>query len=135
MGTKAYLVLLAVVAIAIYVKAGISQASVTVFLVVAALAAVPWYFGTRDSAQKPSAAERVFATTWLWFRRLLCFSLGSICLGGAGYYALWEGFHPETSWLSILFFSCFGIALLYYGVVGGRKQHSLRDDSDLHKGK
>lgn len=135
MGTTAYLVLLAVVAIAIYIKAGINQGSVTVFLVIAALAAIPWYFGTRNSAQKPSPVERVFATAWLWFRRLLCFSLGGVCLGGAGYYALSEGPYKELPWLAIIFLGCFGIALLYYGVVGGHKQHSLRDDSALDKGK
>jgi len=131
MGTTAYLVFLAVVAIVIYFKAGISQGSITVFLVVATLAAVPWYFGTRNRTQKPSRAERLFATAWLWVRRLLCFALGVICLGGAGYYAL-SG-DPNKEWLVIIFFGCFGIALLYYGVVGGHKQQSFRDDSGLQK--
>ena len=124
MSTTAYLVLLAIIGIATYLNAGFSHGGVIFFLVVAALAAIPWCFGTRDAAREPSRLQRIFATIWLWFRRLLCFALGAVCLWVVGYTAFSPaGFRevPEP-WFVIIFAVCFGIALLIYGVVGGKSK-------------
>ncbi|MDP3690601.1 hypothetical protein [Bradyrhizobium sp.] len=135
MKTPAFVLALLLLAVLALVKAGTSSAAINAFLTVAALMMIPWYFGTRDRTKPPSNPEKIFASLWVWFRRIVALILGGPLLFG--------GFHtmlkpasdgPLSSWFAPWVLILFGLLILYSGWFGaGPDRYAFRDDIDQHK--
>ncbi len=119
-----------------FFKNGLSDAGIWIMLAVLTLSAIPWYFGTRDRAAEPSLAERVFATAWVWFRRILGVSMGAIFIFGGAYSSLSKASSSVLSyqWISSGLLVLLGIFLLYFGIFGqGANRYDWSDDVALHQ--
>jgi hypothetical protein len=135
MNTLTYLIFLAVLGVVAFFKGGPNSGTFQVFLAAAALGAIPWYFGTRDRTKPPSFAEKVFATLWVWLRRLLGFTVGGFCIVGAYFMATSNpgGKSQSSLWLGSLALAVFGGVVVYLGVFGqGTNKYDFRDDISLH---
>lgn len=136
MTTAAFVAFALLVSVLFLVKSALSGTGIGILFVVLALAAIPWYFGTRDRSAEPSLAERVFATAWVWFRRILGVSVGAMFILGGVYSALSEAGSRELSsqWIASGLLVLLGIFLIYFGIIGqGTNQYDWRDDVALHK--
>jgi hypothetical protein len=135
MGKVAYFAFVALVAVFAIARLGFRASTVVAIVVIALLAAVPLYFGTRDRSRPASLGETALATAWLWFRRAVCFTFGTFCVAGGGYLAFSAAgakdfTHPELVGLGIVLF---GMAVIYMGVYGqGTNRADYRDDLRLH---
>lgn len=101
----------------------------------ALLAAIPWYFGTRDRTRPPSQVEKVLATLWVWLRRLVGFTVGGALMIGAFSTATSNpaGKSLTDIWLAVLALIAGGIFIFYLGFFGqGPKRSELGDDIRLH---
>ena len=96
MNSKAYLIVVAMVALLLFMKQGVSTSSIVAVLVVATLATIPWYFGTRDASAEPSATERFLAALWVWFRRIIGVGAGAIFLWAGWSFARSEAAASDT---------------------------------------
>lgn len=132
----AFLLLLVLAGLTVLFKSGFSSSALLVFTAVALLALIPLYFGTRDRTKKASATETILATAWVWFRRLVCFTVGGLCILGVAIALL----SPETdkstlkTWLASLGVFLFGFAIILLGIYGqGVNRYDWKDDVRLHR--
>ena len=110
-------------------KQGVSSGTVTAVAVIAALAAIPWYFGTRNRSTEPSRSERFFATLWVWFRRVV-----GVCAGVIFLWAGWGIAHSRVNLFAGMTIASLGLFCFYIGIVGqGRNRADWRDDLALHQ--
>lgn len=136
MTTAGFVAFALLLSVLFLVKSGLSGTGIGILFAALALAAIPWYFGTRDRSAEPSQAERVFATAWVWFRRILGVSVGAILILGGVYSALSDAGSRELSsqWIGSGLLILLGIFLIYFGIVGqGANRYDWRDDVALHK--
>lgn len=136
MTTAAFVVFASLLSVLFLVKSGLSGTGIGILFAALALAAIPWYFGTRNRSAEPSRVERVFATAWVWFRRVLGISMGAIFIVGGLYSVLSEAGSRELAnhWIGSGLLIFLGIFLIYFGIVGqGANRHDWRDDVALHK--
>jgi hypothetical protein len=77
-----------------------------------------WDDAVNDNAE-PSRTERIAATTWLWTRRILCWSAALIFLGLA---------------VSMIFISVLALGgiSIWVGLKGGGHAQSMSDDASVH---
>ena len=135
MNTPTYFGFLTLVGVGVLYFGGVNTSTFLVFLLAAGLGAVPWYFETRDRDAPPSLAEIVFATFWLWLRRLVGFGMGSYFLFGAFTTVMSSPQKKsfDDMWLTALALAAGGLCFLYLGYFGqGHKRSELRDDICLH---
>ena len=102
---------------------------------VAMLAAIPFYFGTRDKSRQVSATERFFATAWLWLRRLLCCGMGLALSLGALFDAFVPGAMPPAGnrWIILAGGLVFGAALIAFGIIGESSLRGWRANVEAHR--
>lgn len=130
-----YVAFVGFVAILFLFQKGVSAGTVTAVAVMAVLAAIPWYFGTRNRSEEPSRSERFFAALWAWFRRVV-----GLCAGVLFLWAGWGIAHSSSlghGTISTVFagiaIAGLGLFCLYIGIVGqGRNRADCRDDVALH---
>jgi hypothetical protein len=95
-------------------------AGAPVLAIAAVLLAIPWYLSTRDRSKPPSSAERVVASGWVWFRRIVCFGIGVLCFHFAS--APWAfGLKGKPIWDAFLWtggFLAVGVVVVALGVFG-----------------
>ena len=135
MNTATYLGLLVVLAVAALLKGGLSIGTVVIFFAAALLAAIPWYFGTRDRSNPPSRTETFLAALWVGLRRLVGFSVGGYLFFGAFSIAISNpGLKQQNALLlEVLALMGGGVFFFYLGFFGqGNQRHALRDDIRLH---
>ena len=136
MNTKTFFAFVALLALLLFLKQGVSLGSIVAVLVVLALAAIPWYFGTRDRSTEPSALERVLATLWLWFRRIVGIGAGAIFLW-AGWGVARSGATANDAMSPLIvgpLIALLGLFCIYIGIVGqGWNRADWRDDIDLYR--
>ena len=136
MNTKTFFAFVALLALLLFLKQGVSLGSIVAVLAVATLAAIPWYFDTRDRSTEPSALERVLATLWLWFRRIVGISAGVIFLW-AGWGIARSGATANDAMSPLLvgpLIALLGLFCIYIGIVGqGWNRADWRDDIDLYR--
>jgi hypothetical protein len=136
MTTAAYFTFALILATLFLFKFGLTGVSVSVLAAFLMLAAIPWYFGTRNRSSPPSGLERVLASMWVWFRRILGLSMGVLMIV-AGAYALFSEVGARGlphRWLAAGLLIFLGLFLMYFAIVGqGHRRHDWRDDVALHK--
>lgn len=136
MNAKTCFALVALLALLLLLEQGVSLGSIVAVLVVATLAAIPWYFGTRDRSVKPSTLERTLATLWLWFRRIVGIGAGAIFLW-AGWGIARSGASDNGATSPLLdgaFIALLGLFCIYIGIFGqGWNRADWRDDIDLYR--
>lgn len=127
MNTQTFLAFIGLLAILLFFRLGISVETLIAISVAALLAAIPWYFGTRDRLAGPSSLECFFANIWVWFRRLLGL--------GAGLLFLWASWHAlHTNILLAATIAALGLFSIYIGIVGqGNNRAAFHDDLALHR--
>ncbi|MCL2020796.1 MAG: hypothetical protein FWG81_01495 [Betaproteobacteria bacterium] len=103
----------------------INSRVILIIAVIAILLAIPLYFGTRDRTRPPSGAERIAATVWLWFRRILCFSFGVLL------FAAIIIMKDIPFWLALLF-AFGGVFIIFTGFVGGKDDGTNWKDNIEH---
>ncbi|MBK6907462.1 MAG: hypothetical protein IPH08_10395 [Rhodocyclaceae bacterium] len=136
MNTATYVAFVGILAIALFLNHGLSAETATAIAVVAALAGIPWYFGTRDKTAPAGLVERLLATLWEWFRRFVGFSIGGLCIWVATRIVFSHGGasgldHP---WLFAAGLGIFGVFLIYFGAVGqGPRRYDWQEDIALHR--
>ena len=136
MNTVTYLALAGIMSLMFFAKDGFSSKSITGVVIVATIAAIPWYFGTRNRSAAPSRLEVVLATIWVWFRRLIGVIAGSFFLFGAWKAATADtwGNGAASPWVAAVVLTGFGLFSLYLGLVGqGHERTAWRDDVALHQ--
>lgn len=135
MNTPTYLVLLLVFAVMAFLKGGADKGTLYIFFAAAALCAIPWYFGTRDRTKPASFIEKTLATLWVWFRRLIGFTIGGGLIAGGFFMATSPvGAQSLSNLLGALGLAAFGAFVVYLGMFGqGHKKHDFRDDIRLHQ--
>ena len=136
MNTKGFFAFVALTTLLLFYKQGVSRGSIVAVLVVATLAAIPWYFGTRDRSAEPSAFERVFATLWLWFRRVVGIGVGVLFLW-AGWGIAHSGATSSKTmspFVAGTLVALIGLFCIYIGIIGqGWNRADWRDDVALHR--
>jgi hypothetical protein len=136
MNTKTFIAFVALMALLLFVKLGVSRGSIVAVLVVATLAAIPWYFGTRDGSAEPSALERVLATLWLLLRRIVGIGAGTIFLW-AGWDIARSGATASDAMSPLVvgpLIAFLGLFCIYIGIVGqGSNRADWRDDVELYR--
>jgi hypothetical protein len=135
MNTATYLGLLVVLAVVALLKGGLSTGTIVTFSAAASLAAIPWYFGTRDRRSPPSRTETFLAALWVGLRRLVGFSVGGYLFFGAFSIAISNpGFKQQDALLlEVLALLGGGVFFFYLGFFGqGNQRSALRDDIRLH---
>ena len=90
MNTQAFVAFIVLLSILLFFRLGITVETVIAIFVATLLAAIPWYFGTRDRSRKPSSFEQLFANIWVWFRRLVGLAAGFLFL-----WVSWYLFHTD----------------------------------------
>lgn len=135
MKASSYLAALIAVSVLIFFRVEASRGAVISFLVLAALMAIPLYFGTRDRNKPPSIVESVIAHLWVWFRRFLGLLLGGpMAFGGIYFLFVANPREPNIPWYGCVLLSLFGFFVLYLGFVGqGTDRNAFRDDIKLHQ--
>ncbi|MBB4224281.1 hypothetical protein [Variovorax guangxiensis] len=88
-----------------------------------------WDDAVNDNAE-PGRTERIAATTWLWTRRLLCWSAALVFLGVA-VSMIFTGVALERA---TVFFSVLALGgmSLWVGLKGGGHVKSMSDDAAVH---
>ena len=135
MNTLTYFALLSLIGVVAFWRGGANSGTFLLLLMVAVLAAIPWYFGTRDRTKPPSHVEKVLATIWVWLRRLVGFTVGGALMVGAFSTATSnpDGKSPTDIWIAAVALVAGGIFFFYLGLFGqGDKKSELRDDLRLH---
>jgi len=134
--TSVYIAFALILSVLLLVKSGVTSVSLGVLVAFLLLAAIPWYFGTRDRSSPSSRLERVLATMWVWFRRILGVSMGILIFAG-GLYALSSEAGAQglpNRWIAGGLLILVGIFLIYFGIFGqGHRRYDWRDDIALHK--
>lgn len=129
MKPQIYVAFVGGLALLLFLRHGLSPGTMVAVLVWAILAAIPWYFGTRNRSTEPSRLERILASLWVWFRRIIGV--------GAGALFLWAGWDIAWSTDSRLMggvLALLGFGCIYFGIVGqGWNSTDWRDDVDLHQ--
>lgn len=136
MNTVTYLAFVGIMSFMFFAQDGFSSKAITGVVIAAAIAAIPWYFGTRDRSATASPLEVVLATIWVWFRRLIGAVAGSFFLFGAWKAATADTWGDGTGspWVAAVVLAGFGLFSLYVGFVGqGHKRYDWRDDVALHQ--
>ena len=135
MRSVTYLVFVSGVALLLVLHQGPATTTWIAVACCALLAAIPWYFGTRDRAKAPTATERVAATMWVWLRRFVGVSAGLLMIAAGVHSALaGEPGRNFRDWLGTAFVIVMGLFCLYVGIIGqGAKQFQWQDDLRLHK--
>ena len=136
MNTVTYLALIGIISLLLFARDGFSSAGITGVAITAIIAAIPWYFGTRNRSTSANLLEVVLATLWVWFRRLVGVVAGSFFLFGAWKAATAEtwGNGAASPWVAAVVLAGFGIFSLYVGIVGqGWNKADWRDDVALHQ--
>jgi hypothetical protein len=88
-----------------------------------------WDDAVNDNAE-PSRTERIAATTWLWTRRILCWSAALIFLGLAVSMIL-TGVVLERATVFFSVLALGGISI-WVGLKGGGHAQSMSDDASVH---
>lgn len=127
MNTLGFFVFIGMFSVLLLLRHGVSSRTGIGVLAMALLAAIPWYFGTRDRSIRPGRSERFLANLWVWLRR----SVGI----GAGALFLWTAWSVvATNILGGSLLALAGVFFIYVGVVGqGNDRMAWRDDIDLHR--
>ena len=136
MTTSVFVAFALILATAVLLKNGVTGTSIGIVVAFLALAAIPWYFGTRNRSADPSRTERVLATVWVWFRRIAGFTVGGLMILGAAFMAFSEAGVKEgpSRWSVAGGLFLFGLFLIYFGIIGqGTRRYDWRDDVELHK--
>lgn len=135
MKISVYVAGLASLAVLLLLKSGVSHKAIVVLATVAALMAIPLYFGTRNRNQPPSVTESVLAHLWVWFRRGLGLIVGVPCVVGGIYAVFSPSRNPaKFPWYGCILLTLVGFFILYLGFVGqGVNRHAFRDDIELHR--
>jgi len=127
MNTQAFVAFIGLLSILLFFRLGITVETVIAIFVATLLAAIPWYFGTRDRSRKPSSFEQLFANIWVWFRRLVGLAAGLLFL-----WVSWYLFHTDI--LIALTIGALGLFSIYVGIVGqGNNRTAFHDDLVLHR--
>lgn len=123
------------VALPTFIKYGLSLTTLITILVVAALASIPWYFGTRNRAAEPTRSESALATLWVLFRRVV-----SACAGALLLWAGWRIAYTTTladgtmpSGLVGAAVALMGLFCIYVGVFGHGWSADWHNDVALHR--
>ena len=84
------------------------------------LLAIPWYFETRNRAHAPSRLELIFATVWVWFRRIVGVTVGSFFILAACFYAVFNTSGNSVASKLLIAFggAVIGLFIIYIGIVG-----------------
>ncbi|MDP9603365.1 UNVERIFIED_ORG: hypothetical protein J2W38_003154 [Variovorax paradoxus] len=88
-----------------------------------------WDDAVNDNAE-PGRIERVVATTWLWMRRVLCWSAALVFLGMAVSMIL-NGVVLEHMPVFLIVLALGGMSL-WVGLKGGGQVQSMGDDAAVH---
>lgn len=88
-----------------------------------------WDDAVNDNAE-PSTIERTVATTWLWMRRVLCWSAALVFLGVAVSMIL-NGVVLEHMPVFLIVLALGGMSL-WVGLKGGGHVRSMGDDAAVH---
>ena len=88
-----------------------------------------WDVAVNDNAE-PSCVERVAATTWLWTRRIICWSAALVFLGLA-VSMIFTGVELEHVPVFLLVLALGGMSL-WVGLKGGGHAQSMSDDAAVH---
>ncbi|MFV0674629.1 hypothetical protein [Variovorax sp. tm] len=88
-----------------------------------------WDEAVNDNAE-PSLAERTVATTWLWVRRVICWSAALVLLGLA--VSMFFNGVALARLPVFLFFLALGGVSFWVGLKGGGRARSMRDDAAVH---
>ncbi len=134
--TKVFFAFVVLVALMLVLRQGVSLGTIIAAVIVAALAAIPWYFGTRDRSTEPSLLERILASLWVWFRRIVGIGAGGIFL-----WAGWGIAHSKATadqamspLLAGGLIALLGLCCIYLGIVGqGWNRADWRDDVALYR--
>lgn len=136
MTTATYVAFALILSTLLLFKAGPTSVSIGVLVVFLMLAAIPWYFGTRDRSLPPSRLELMLATMWVWFRRILGLTTGVLMTvaGGIAVFSESGAAVPPNRWIGSGFLILLGLCVVYFGFVGqGPRRLDWRDDVALHK--
>jgi len=135
MGWRVYFLFIGLVATGLFLRNPINRVTVSIYLVFAVMAAIPFYFTSRRH-KPPTASETAFATLWLWFRRILCFGMAPL-LGAGAIAMLFDPPSPDNTFTNIalpLLTALIALFVAYVGVVGsGPRQLDWKDDIELHR--
>jgi len=82
-----------------------------------------------DGNKAPSVTERIFARTWLWFRRLV---VGIVALGFLSFAAYGTLHFKEGDLLGILIAVALGCFALWVALFGAGRHQSMSDDLSVH---
>jgi len=127
MNTRTFFAFIGILAALLFFRQGVSIGTGIAILAVALLAAIPWYFGTRNLSTEPDRLERFLASLWVWFRRFVGI--------GAGALFLWVGWniaHSDTFIGGLI--ATLGLFSVYVGLVGqGKNRAAWHDDIALHR--
>lgn len=88
-----------------------------------------WDDAVNDNAE-PSRIERIAAATWLWTRRILCWSAALVFLGLA-VSMIFTGVELEHVPVFVLVLALGGMSL-WVGLKGGGHARSMGDDAAVH---
>jgi len=119
----------------VFLRGGVNLILVTIYLGAVGLFCIPWYFGTRDRAKPATGMERFFAASWVWFRRIICFSFGLMIIVGSLFTLVRsEGGLTVKIVLGTILMILLGIFGIYVGLIGqGPNRQGLKDDFKLHE--
>jgi len=127
---RAYLLLVAMTALATFRQYGFSTRSIIVWLVTSGLIAIPSYF---SSQHYPVAGptERTLARTWLVSRRVLSFVMAFLFIYAALDTFMRE-YNPE-SWLRAFVWLLIACFFIRFGLYGAGEKRSLSDARQVHE--
>lgn len=122
-----YFVCIGGLAATLFFRSGVSTSTVVATAIAAALLGIPLYFETRNRSLPPSIAERVFASAWVWFRRVTCVGFGLVLLLAALP-------HIQSEFAMSALLSALGAFSIYVGIFGqGPNRARFDDDISLHR--
>lgn len=127
MNTPVFAAFVGLLAIWVFARLGVSIETLVAIAIAALLAAIPWYFGTRDRSKEPGSLEYFLASIWVWFRRLVGIGAGLLFL-----FAGWHVIHTDMFLGGTI--AALGLFSIYVGFVGqGNNQAAFRDDLEHHR--
>ena len=127
---RAYLLLVAMTALAIFRQYGIGTRSLIVWLVTSGLIAIPCYFSSQNYPV-PGPTERTLAKAWLVTRRVLSFLMVFLFVYAAlGTFMSQD--NPE-SWMRAFVWLLIACFFVRFGLYGAGEKRNLSDARQAHE--